>query len=262
MRARRSDLFLCGLVLSGFGLTGSIAAQQPPEPANQFSRRDTFTVFAEYSNTSSHILMGVARQRELAGLGFGYTRRLFGFWGSSLGYQVEVRPALFESDPVAIYTSTTTVLSGPSAGTYTNVQGFAILTPCRPSIGLPQTITSPGYPSETVSENVTCGRQWTITQEFSPAGLKYSMRTRHAVQPFVIGTAGYMYSSRPIPVAGAGSFNYTFDFGVGIEVFRSRGKSVSVETRYHHFANGEYTAYAYDSGVDNIMYKLSYSFGR
>ena len=34
-----------------------------------FSRRNTFTVFAEYSNDSSHILMGVSENRKLATFG-------------------------------------------------------------------------------------------------------------------------------------------------------------------------------------------------
>jgi hypothetical protein len=154
---------------------------------------------------------------------------------------------------VAIENETITVLTGPSAGTFTIGGSNAIQIACQPFFQPTTTLqTPPGDPGETYSYTISCGRQWTAAQQFSPAGIRYAMRTRHAVQPFVIGTAGYMYSSRPIPIANAGSFNYTFDFGVGVEIFRSRSRSISVETRYHHFANGSRGG-VIDPGVDNVM---------
>jgi hypothetical protein len=87
------------------------------------------------------------------------------------------------------------------------------------------------------------------------------MRTHHPLQPFIIGALGYMYTSRPVPVANAEAFNFVFDFGAGLELFRSSNhkRSVSIEARYHHFSNRD-TAPA-NPGTDSIVYNLAYSFG-
>ena len=61
---------------------------------DEFSRKNTWTVFAEESQTSSHILMGGSRQRKLIDLGFGYTRRVMRFWGTDLGYHGSATGAL------------------------------------------------------------------------------------------------------------------------------------------------------------------------
>jgi len=247
-----------GVVLGWLVLAGSLSAQQ----TDAFSRKNTWTMFAEYSNTSSHILMGAARQRKLVDLGGGYTRRVVRFWGSDLGYHVEVRPVMFESDPLNIETGTYVITSGPSTGTTsTSTNTVVSIARCQ-SFTATGTIPAepPNFPSETYTITGTCGRQWTFAQAFSPLGFKYSMRTRHAVQPFVVGTLGYMYSSRPIPVSNAEAFNFIFNFGAGVEVFRSQKRSVSLECRYNHFSNRD-TAPA-NPGTDNVMFKASYSFGR
>ena len=252
--------FACGVLLCiALSSTTSLFAQDIPQSVT-FSRLNTFTLFAEYSPTSSHILLGASRQRILADLGGAYTRRLFTFWGSDLGYQVELRPVLFESDPLSLESDLYTVTYPPPQGTLTatTTSAYATTSICTPAV-----TTGPfGLPGETLTRTITCGRQWTFGQSFSPLGFKYSMRTRHPLQPFLIGTLGYMYTSRPVPLADAESFNFVFDFGTGLELFNSehRKRSVSIEARYHHFSNRD-TAPA-NPGTDNITYMLSYSFGR
>jgi len=251
---------VCGVLLWMVGAAGSVLAQEPGSVMDQYSRKNTFTVFAEYSNTSSHILMGASRERKLADLGGAYTRRVVRFWGSDLSYHVEVRPVLFESDPLETLIAT---IDGFPVGSPGGSTTTAVVGKCEAGSG---EVTFPGDPvgsPPTVEDySVTCGRQWTFGQAFSPIGFKYSMRTRHPLQPFVIGTLGYMYTSRPVPVADAEAFNFVFDFGAGVELFKSekKGRSVSAEVRYHHFSNRD-TA-AENPGTDNIMYKVSYSFGR
>ena len=159
-------------------LAGSLSAQQ----ADEFSRKNTWTVFAEYSNTSSPILMGSARQRKLADLGGAYTRRVVRFWGSDLSYQVEVRPVMFESDPVQIIKETTTLQVPNAPVTTSETSTTAVVGPCRPSSSSISFPPSNGFPGVTENFNDICGRQWTFAQAFSPLGFKYSMRTRHPVQ--------------------------------------------------------------------------------
>lgn len=254
MRVQR---WLAGLACLVVGST--CVAQNAMAGNGEFSRKNGWTIFAEYSNTSSHLLMGASRQRELVTLGGAYTRRVARFRSSQLSYQAEVRPVVFESDP--LQTTTTVYSSQGPAGTTTEtfVDSQAPIFPCVQGSGA-FSIGGPDTPPVTATYSTVCGRQWTFAQAFAPLGFKYSLMTRHRVQPFFIGTLGYMYASRPIPVADAEAFNFVFDFGPGIEIYRSQTRSVSLECRFHHFSNRN-TAEA-NPGVDNLMYKLSYSFGR
>jgi hypothetical protein len=236
----------------------SVGAQQTQDV---YSRKNTFSLFAEYSNTSSHIFLGISRQRELADAGGAYARRLFQFKGTSFQYLAEVRPVTFESDPVTTENGTTTVTSGPGAGTsltYTLTGTYG--GKCRNETLAGSFSAGPQGSAGTYVEVFTCSRQWTFAQEFSPVGFRYSIRTRQTIQPFIVSTVGYMYSNRPIPLSTAGSFNFQFDFGAGIEVFRTKSRSMSFEARLHHFSNKN-TA-ADNPGVDNLNYKVSYNFGR
>ena len=243
-----------GVVLGWLVLAGSLSAQQ----TDAFSRKNTWTMFAEYSNTSSHILLGASRQRKIADFGGGYARRILHYRDSDFSYLAEVRPVLFESDPIEISQTTLTSTDSSKSTNFSSVG--ATVGPCVPSSGSVSFPPSGSLPGETETYNNTCGRQWTFGQAFSPIGFKYSMRTRHPVQPFTVATLGYMYTSRPIPVSNAEAFNFIFNFGAGVEVFRSRTRSVSLECRYNHFSNKD-TA-AVNPGVDNVVFKASYSFGR
>jgi len=251
---------ICGVVLLCLLFAGSAVAQEPVDAKDAFSRKNTWTVFAEYSKDSTPILMGYSRQRKLVDAGGGYSRRVVRFLGSDLSYLVEVRPVLFESDPLTIVNSSGTITypTGPVA--YSSTSSEVDAGKCQAQSGSTTLPTDPGFPSGTINYVITCERQWTFGQAFSPLGFKYSMRTRHRVQPFVIGTLGYMYTSRPVPVADAEAFNFVFDFGAGVEVFRSDKRSIALECRYHHLSN-KGTAEV-NPGVDNLMFKASYSFGR
>lgn len=222
-----------------------------------FSRRNTFTVFTEYSNNSSHILMGVSENRELAAFGGSYARRLWSSHGGDLRYLAEIRPVLMESDPVFQITYVITPInpSGPASTSTTASESYQS---CKP--GSSQQTVQSSTQTYSIMETTTCARRWTFAQGFSPVGLQYSFWPRHGIRPFISSTAGYVFSTRPIPTSEAGSFNFTFDFGAGIEFFRSRTRSIQVEYRFHHISN-HYTADV-NPGIDNGVFKLSYAFGR
>jgi opacity protein-like surface antigen len=162
-----------------------------------------------------------------------------------------------ESDPVFQITYVFTPIN-PSGQASTSTSTSESYLPCKPSSSQ-QTIQTPTQ-SYAVMQATTCGRRWTYGQGFSPVGLQYSFMPRHGIQPFVSSTAGYIFSTRPIPTSSAGSFNFTFDFGAGLEFFHSRTRSIQVEYRFHHISN-HYTADV-NPGIDNGVFKLSYAFGR
>jgi hypothetical protein len=67
-------------------------------------------------------------------------------------------------------------------------------------------------------------------------------------------------ATRDVPVDDATRFNFTFEFGAGIEFFRDRHQSWSIDYRIHHLSN----AYigTYNPGVDNQIFRVTYSLGR
>ena len=227
--------------------------------SSPYSRKHTFTVFAEYAPTSEHILAGASRQRKVASLGFGYSYRVVRFLGTDLSYHGEVRPAMFESDPVARTTGTVSATS--SAGTQTtNIDGDNVgYGKCVSGSGVVNG-TSSGGGTYQITYTTQCGRRWTFGQAFSPAGFKYSFRTHHALQPYAIGTLGYMYTSRPVPMVQAEAFNYLIQVGGGVELYRSGRRSVAAECRLSHFSNWD-TANV-NPGTDQVVYSVAYSFGR
>lgn len=183
-------------------LSASIARAQTGD-SSVLSRRNTFTVFAEYSNDSSHILMGVSENRKLAAFGGSYARRLSAFHFGDLRYIVEIRPVLMESDPVLQTTYIVTPINpaGP-ASTSTSVSESYLA--CKPGSSQ-QTIPSPTQ-SYSVMATTTCSRRWTYAQGFSPVGLQYSFRPGRGIQPFVSSTAGYIFPpGRFLPVSQAPS---------------------------------------------------------
>jgi hypothetical protein len=237
---------LCTLLLSASAIA---------QTSDSYTNRMSWTVFTEYSNTSSHILLGLARQRQWTGAGAALTLRLPQLIQpssrGSLSYVAEFRPLLLESDVTQTDTQMVTL---PGFGSGTSVTTTPISGVCYS--GSASRIIN----GATVTDSYSCGRHWTYVQALAPIGLKYSFRTHHPLQPFAIGTGGYMYSDHPIPLDNAGSFNFTFDFGAGVEFFRSRKRSIAIEARYHHFSNHS-TAFA-NPGTDNVIYKGSYTFGR
>ena len=207
------------------------------------------------------MLLGISENRKLLEFGAMYSRRLVRTPAGVLQYNFEFLPVALESDPVE-----TTVVSYTSpvvtAGKYSAVPTLR----CQSGSGsFDQTMNGVTL---TYTYNTTCGRQWTVGQAMSPIGLQWNFRPRKRLQPFVAGHGGFMYTTRPIPVAMAGSFNFTFDFGAGLELFRPRPQnqgrlglqSIRLEYRYHHISN-DYTA-AYNPGIDNGLFQLTWAFGR
>jgi hypothetical protein len=246
----RSLLYVLSLIIWSAQATAQTGTEK-----QFYARANTFGAFVAYSPDSSHMLLGNAENRELLDIGAFYSRRLFLNHFVNWQYNAEVLPVALESDPVAELTAYQTV---PTVATFT--QPYGPVLDCTPqsaqyNVTLPNGVTYSG------TETVTCtGRRWTIGEGISPVGFQWNLRPRRRMQPFVIGHGGYMYSTKPIPVSAAGSFNFTFDLGAGVELFRSHKQSVRGEVRYHHISNHD-TA-TQNPGVDNLLYQLSYAFGR
>ena len=220
-----------------------------------YSRLNSFGFFGEYSNNSSHILLGVTQNRKLLDFGGFYSRRILLNHIVDGQYMAELRPVMIESDP--LFHETTVVTSPPSiAGTYENDLTFAEA--CHPfSKTFTTVIEGMTYSS---TETISCKhRQWTFGEGFSPIGFKANFLPRHRLQPVFTALAGYMFSTRPIPVVDAGSWNFTFEVGAGFELYRSARRSIRAEYLLHHISN-DYTANT-NPGIDSQMIQITYAFG-
>ncbi|HEX4650691.1 MAG TPA: acyloxyacyl hydrolase [Granulicella sp.] len=217
--------------------------------------RNTFGVVAEYSNDSSHIILGDAVNVKLGAIGLQYQRRLIANRHLVWSYGMEFRPVIIESNPTASYTTVYASSASPPYSTPPEVTGKCV--PSSESF----TVTN-GSPGSFTAYTVitTCSREITYAQGFSPFGMKLNLRSRSRLQPTFSSYEGYIFSTRPVPTANAGSFNFDFEIGAGLEYYLSRHNSVRIEYQVQHFSNKN-TAAA-NPGVDNGLIKLTYSFGR
>jgi len=241
---------LAGLVVGA----GGVQAQTVEGP--DYGSRNVFGVMAEYSNDSSHIVLGVSEGVNLGGLGVQYQRRLISNRRLVFSYTMEFRPAVVESNPTETQTFVETF------PVYSKVTDPAQLTALKcVASAVPYHITQRDPPVQySGAEFTACGRETNYALGFAPFGMRLNFRPHRRVQPTVSTFEGLILSTKPLPVASAGSFNFTFDIGAGVEYYRTQTSSLRVEFQVQHYSN-DYTAGA-NPGVDNGIVKVTYSFGR
>jgi hypothetical protein len=221
-----------------------------------YSRANTFSIFGEYSNDSSHIILGATPNRKLAGLGVQYERRLVENGFLRWAYEAEFRPFIVSSDP-AESQNEVLCINGTCNGA---VNGTAVVFTCVPGM---RTFNFPGsgtVPPESGTVTSTCSRQQTLAQGGSPIGFRINLLPRRPLQLTFSSNGGYMFATKPIPLPDAGSFNFTFNFGGGLEYFYRAHRSVRMEYLVQHYSN-HFTA-TVNPGVDSGFVRLSYAFGR
>jgi len=208
-----------------------------------------WSVFSEYSPNSSHVFLGVSQQRRLVIIGGEYSRRLFQSRWLNLHYLIQARPIVLENDPaLAGFRSLSTgqiIVQFPKPVRLESVSDAPVLFVMPPRIVR-------AFPVYT--------REWTYAGGINPLGIKLNFWPRHRIQPVFSSTAGFLVSSRDIPVDHSSNFNFSFDFGAGIEWFQSPGRSVRLDYRLHHISNaGSGTR---NPGIDSGLFQLTYSFGK
>jgi hypothetical protein len=234
-------------------------AQMTPVPDRYYAPLNSFAAFVEYSNSSSHIILGDDRQRKFAGLTVAYQRRLSASHGMVWDYSAEIRPLLFESDPT-IRSQRLTV----------NVDGKVTVYELRFPHQIPienvnlyrnqtfSTTTLDGNPfSEELHNDI--GRRWTYAPGITPASFAVHLLPMRRTQPFLASTAGFVVSLRDIPEFKTSAFNFTFSFGGGIEWFRDHRRSWTAEYRVQHMSNKNI---GYENpGLDSQFVRVGYRFG-
>ncbi len=221
---------------------GSAAAGETP-----YSSLNTWSFFGEYSPNSSHIFLGVTEKRRLVLLGGEYTRRLrLNSW-MGLYYMAQVRPFMMESDPV--------LLGFQDASTHQVV--FSLAQPQRVEI---VDKTPIAIPPGNVFVTRFYGQQWTYAGGANPLGIKWNLRSRHRLQPVLLGAAGFLISARDVPIDHASNFNFSFEFGAGLEWFYKPKRSLRVDYRIQHISSANIGTE--NPGIDSGLFQFSYSFAR
>lgn len=224
--------------------------------STSFGTKNTFSAFVEYSNDSSHIILGQSLDRKFAGLGIQYEHRLVSSRAIVWKYAAEFRPLILESDPTGTITETQT--SPPPTVYFTSTpQAVTQCVPAQRNFSIVDPATGVLFAG---TVQTTCSRRWTYAQGLSPAGTRINLMPHHRLQPTASFLAGYLLSAKKIPIDTAGSFNFTFEFGAGLEYYLSQSRSIRLEYQIHHFSNA-YTGET-NPGVDNGLFKLTCTFGR
>lgn len=226
-----------------------------PEPSRSYSRPNTFSIFTEYSNDSSHIILGVSDNRKLAALGVSYSRRMVTNHVFEWQYGVEIRPLVVLREPTSQFSVVTTFKDGTPPLT-SGIGNEPVRRNCT-SETLRTSLDPPGI-AQTIT--LVCGSRWTYAGGLSPFGQTVNFAPHHRMQPFIATNAGFLVSPRDIPANDSSRFNFTFEFGAGLELYRDHRHSVAVEYLVHHLSN----AYIgdFNPGIDSGIIKLTYSSSR
>jgi len=91
----------------------------------------------------------------------------------------------------------------------------------------------------------------------SPLGLKVNFRRDRRVEPFAASTAGFLFFTEDVPVAGAARFNFTFDFQGGVQIVNSNRRSYTIGYKFNHISNGNHSHI--NPGVDFHMIFFGFS---
>jgi len=248
MRGLRWIGLLVGLGCVRAGMAQSVETER-------YSRVYAFSAMVEYSNDSSHILLGDAENRKIGAVGFQYQRRLLRSRLLDFSYSVEARPAIVVSNPTATTAGFETsplefaFYDGPTL-VQRCVAGTISIDQPEPGGQLPYIVTT----------TTTSARQNTYAEGLSPFGFQLNFVPKHRLQAVFSNHEGYMFSTRPIPAEASGAFNFTFEFGAGLEWYLSHRRSVRLEYALQHFSNKD--SADENPGVDSGLIKLTYSFGR
>ncbi len=215
----------------------------------------TLALGAEYSNTSSHIILGSSNNRRLTGLDLTLSTRLTRNRVFVWTYDIELRPFELLQDPVSRTTLTFTPPNSPPLVPFP-IQSGPIQGACTSAV-LPN---PPGIASNVpITETRTCGTRWTYAGGLSPLGQRFNFRPAHRLQPYALLNAGFLVSPRDIPSYNSSRFNFTFAFGAGLQFAQTSNHAWSLDYRIHHLSNRAIGNT--NPGVDNQLFRLSYTFG-
>src|ERR1700677_672626 len=153
-----------------------------------YSNRRVFSGFVEYSNDSSHMLLGYADGRTISAIGLGFEKRSFLANNLSGAWVAEVRPLMSVTDP----TMTGFRLEFPQQPSYSGVVSFTSPVPVDQPVSRTPLNVLLITQNQVYAGTATYigGTRSTYVSAFSPLGYKLSLLPRKRVHPSVSGLAG------------------------------------------------------------------------
>jgi hypothetical protein len=240
-------------------MLAAMARAQTTNEHRYYAPLNSVAAFVEYSNSSSHIILGDDRQRKFLGVALAYQRGISATHWMAWNYSAEIRPLLLESDPTLDGQRVTVTIDGKTGG---YDQRFPHPVPIQ-NVKLYgdqsfSGITLQGDSFTEVLHN-DLGRRWTYAPGVTPVGFSVHLLPEHRLQSFLASSAGFIVSPRDIPEFKTSAFNFTFSFGGGVEWLRDHRRSWTLEYRVQHTSNKDI---GYNNpGIDSQLVRVGYRFG-
>lgn len=106
------------------------------------------------------------------------------------------------------------------------------------AIAIKNEVTNPAFISEEETPDVApTVRENTYAWGVMPAGFRFIFRPEKRLKPYVRVGAGFVFSSKPIPVPESPSYNFAGDFGGGVMYSVNKRQAVTFGYRYFHISN-------------------------
>lgn len=260
---RHSCLFPLLLLLAGAAAPLHAQTLNDIAPGGAWNGTRSWSVFAQYSPTSTHLVLGIVDQRTFIALGGEFNQRLAANRVDQFFWAPEIRPLMVESDPAQTgfqYNLCALVTLGQPC---TPASGYYRFPEKRPVINTgvqtsDQSAVIAGLP---YYQNYTFhyGRRWTYVSGVSPLAFRWVFRPQAPVQPLLGVSAGVAFATRDIPMFETSAFNFTFGCSAGFQVWRNRAHATRVEYRFQHLSNAGMGPF--DPGIDSQMVQVSYVWG-
>lgn len=209
-------------LLTSLTLTAGICSNDSPRPRHEVH------ILAGYSPTSP-TLIGTARDFKMTLIETGYSYRCREFKGVGISYLASVQPMVLFHAPAVVY-----------------VPALPSITPggvFQPTIGILPQHTTYGF-------------------GVMPLGFRFDFVRRRRLHPIAEINGGIVASTSPVPYsfANATGLNFLFNFGGGLRWHHKEGQAITAGYRFVHVSNAGTSAY--NPGLDNNLFYLSYSFLR
>lgn len=120
-------------------------------------------------------------------------------------------------------------------------------------------VENPDFVSTTETPNVTpTVRETTYSFGIQPAAFRFIFRPKKRLKPYLQAGAGFLFSSKPIPVPQSPRYNFIGDVSVGLMYHVKPRQTVNFGYRYYHISNmniGEI-----NPGYNANIFYVGYSF--
>ncbi len=106
------------------------------------------------------------------------------------------------------------------------------------TVALKNEVENPNFVSETETPNIPpTVRETTYGFGIQPAEFRFIFRPKKRLKPYVQAGAGFLFSTKPIPVPESPRYNFIGDFGGGLMYSIKPRQTINFGYRYYHISN-------------------------